>query len=88
MLSNEVEAFIARVVGGENPMEAQSLPHALYTQTNLSVLGSSVKVQSSATSKFQRMLVYKVAEWYGVKVVSGPEGSMYVGTLGPLAEKW
>lgn len=91
MVSNEIEAFIARVLAGEKPMEAQSLPHAVYTQTNLSILGSSVKMQTISTSKFQRMLMYRAAEWYGVKCVTGPvtgpEAVMYVGTLGEVAEK-
>ncbi|OXH40208.1 hypothetical protein J005_00354 [Cryptococcus neoformans] len=33
------------------------------------------------------MLVYKAAEWYGLKAVSGPEASMVVGVLGQLNEK-
>ena len=87
MLSNEIEAFIARYQSGERPAEAHNLPHAVFTQTHLGILDTSVRVQSQATSKFQRMLVYKAADWYGIKSAGGPEGSMYIGTQGPLAEK-
>lgn len=33
----------------------------------------------SAQSKFQRMLVYKAAEWYGLKAVAGGDGNVLVG---------
>lgn len=87
MVANEIEAFIARILAGDKPVEAQQLPHAVYTQTNLGILGNSVKMQTVSTSKFQRMLMYRAAEWYGVKCVTGPEGVMYVGTLGEMSAK-
>jgi hypothetical protein len=33
----------------------------------------------SAQSKFQRMLVYKAAEWYGLKAVAGGDGMVVIG---------
>ncbi|KAE8537933.1 hypothetical protein D1P53_005995 [Cryptococcus gattii VGV] len=50
-------------------------------------VGQSAQIAATPTSKFQRMLVYKAAEWYGLKAVAGPEASMVVGVLGPLDEK-
>lgn len=80
MLSKEMEAFIARAHAGEKPAEAPAVGP-------LVILGANVRMQSQATSKFQRMLVYRVAEWYGIKAVSGPEHSMYIGVLGTLDPK-
>lgn len=55
--------------------------------TTASAVGPSAQIGATPTSKFQRMLVYKAAEWYGLKAVAGPEASMVVGVLGPLDGK-
>ncbi|WVO22062.1 uncharacterized protein IAS62_003386 [Cryptococcus decagattii] len=55
--------------------------------TAASAVGQSAQIGATPTSKFQRMLVYKAAEWYGLKAVAGPEASMVVGVLGPLDGK-
>lgn len=80
MLSKEMEAFIARIVAGEKPAESPGQGH-------FSILGANVRMQSQPTSKFQRMLVYRVAEWYGIKAVSGPDLAIYIGVMGHLDPK-
>lgn len=90
MLSNEIEAFIQRVIHGETPNDAQVQAAASKVgSASLMVFGSSptVRIQSQSASKFQRMLVYKAAEWYGIKAVSGPDAVMYIGVQGTLPEK-
>lgn len=55
--------------------------------TATGTVGQSAQIGATPTSKFQRMLVYKAAEWYGLKAVAGPEASMVIGVLGPFNEK-
>lgn len=79
VVSNEVEAFITRVSNGEalTPISAPG-------PSSLATLSPSVTFVAQASSKYQRLLVYKVAEWYGLKAVSGPESSMVLGVMGSL----
>lgn len=85
VLAKELEAFLARAAAGAVP----PVPPAASTSTlaALAALAPSAPIAAVPTSKFQRMLVYKAAEWYGLKAVSGPEASMVVGVLGQLNEK-
>lgn len=82
VLAKELEAFLARAAAGA----VSPAPLAASTST-LAALAPSAPIAAVPTSKFQRMLVYKAAEWYGLKAVSGPEASMVVGVLGQLNEK-
>jgi hypothetical protein len=88
MLSKEIEAFIARCAEGETPNDAQ-LVASEPAAANFAIYGGlpNVKIQSQAASVFQRMLVYKAAEWYGVKAVPGPANAIYVGVVGSIPEK-
>jgi hypothetical protein len=43
---------------------------------------ASFIVGSKAARTFQRMLVYKLADWYGVKAVHTPEVGMIIGVIG------
>lgn len=85
VLAKELEAFLARAAAGA----VSPVPPAASTSTlaALAALAPSAPIAAVPTSKFQRMLVYKAAEWYGLKAVSGPEASMVVGVLGQLNEK-
>lgn len=77
-----MEAFIGRVVNEEQqPFVAPPGASALSVYTMASPLATTL------TSKFQRMLVYKAAEWYGLRGISGPDGVIYVGITGTMNEK-
>ena len=83
VLSKEIDGFILSIVNGQHPSAA---PENMSTSM-LAALGPSFVVGVAATSKYQRMLVYKAAEWYGLKAVPGPDGTMIVGVLESLHEK-
>jgi hypothetical protein len=88
MLSNEIEAFIQRCLKGETIQEAQTAA-ALPGGSVFAIFEShpTIKIQSKDTSRYQRMLVYKAAEWYGVKAVSGPDNVIYMGLIEAVQEK-
>lgn len=85
IVGKEMEAFIRDVVEGKAPSAALSV--APGTASTSLLAGPSFKLGTVPTSKFQRMLVYKTAEWYGLKAVAGPEAILFVGTMGGLPEK-
>lgn len=87
VVSKEIEAFINRIIAGETPDAMNQVAFGSTGSSALASLGSSAKIQAVASSKFQRMLVYKADEWYGLKAVAGPENSLVVGVLGTLHEK-
>lgn len=88
MLSNEIEAFIQRCLKGENIQDAQ-VAAVLPGGSVFAIFGENptIRIQSKDTSKYQRMLVYKAAEWYGVKAVSGPDNVIYMGLIEAVQEK-
>jgi hypothetical protein len=53
----------------------------------LASMSGSMVISSHVSSSFQRMLVYKAAEWYGLKAFHNPEASMVIGLIGELDEK-
>lgn len=81
MLGKEFEAFIGRVLRGEHTTRV-TLPAS---SAGID-LGPSKRIDVAASSKYHRMLVYKLAEWYGLRAVLGVDGSMVVGVLGSLDE--
>jgi len=83
VLGKEIEGFVASAVNGH---QTTATPEATSTSM-LAALGPSFVVTAAATSKFQRMLVYKAAEWYGLKAAPGPDGTMIIGVLDSLDEK-
>lgn len=88
MVSTEIETFLHRCNEGETSEEAQ----AVISQPGgapLVAYGNypTFKLQVQGTSNFQRMLAYKVAEWYGIKAISGPSNAIFVGLIAPLLEK-
>jgi predicted hotdog family 3-hydroxylacyl-ACP dehydratase len=85
MVSREMESFVRQVVAGQAPSAAAAI--AVGTASTSLLAGHSFRVETSATSKFQRMLVYKAAEWYGLKAVAGTDASIFVGVLGSLSDK-
>ncbi|WVQ80806.1 hypothetical protein IAT38_002912 [Cryptococcus sp. DSM 104549] len=85
VLANEVEAFIGRIATGQ--VAAGGAGGAGSSTSVVAALGPSTPLGATPTSKFQRMLVYKAAEWYGLKAAPGPEGSMIIGVLGTFYEK-
>lgn len=86
MLGKEFEAFIGRVARGEITSRVPTSQASASTSL-MDSLGPSKRIDVTAISKYQRMLTYKLAEWYGLRVVPGVEGSMVVGVLGALEEK-
>lgn len=84
VLAKEIEAFIAKVAVGEEPNIIPSVPLATNSSSVIASMSASFAVASHISSTFQRMLVYKAAEWYGLKAVNTPEVSMLVGVLGTL----
>lgn len=86
MLGKEFEAFIGRVSRGEYTTKvAPSHASASTSSQVLDSLGPSKRIDVTATSKYQRMLTYKLAEWYGMRATPGVDaGSMVVGVLGTL----
>lgn len=90
MLGKEFEAFIGRVHRGEYVTRVQSTQASTSTSTSLlDSLGPSKKIDVAAVSKYQRMLTYKLAEWYGLRAAPGIDGStsMVVGVVGSLEPK-
>lgn len=86
ILGKEFEAFIGRVSRGEHTTRV--LPSSASSSTSamlLESLGPSKRIDVTATSKYQRMLTYKLAEWYGIRAAPGVDaGSMVVGISGTL----
>ena len=83
VLSREIEAFVERVVSGVQPATTP-----IRTSTSIfAALGPFFKLETVAGSKFQKMLQYKLAEWYGLRAAPGPEGSMVIGVLESMHEK-
>ncbi|TXT08929.1 hypothetical protein VHUM_02403 [Vanrija humicola] len=86
MLGKEFEVFIGRVARGEITSRVPTSQASASTSL-MDSLGPSKRIDVTAISKYQRMLTYKLAEWYGLRVVPGVEGSMVVGVLGALEDK-
>ncbi|KAL1411536.1 hypothetical protein Q8F55_002497 [Vanrija albida] len=86
MLGKEFEAFIGRVARREITSRVPTSQASASTSL-MDSLGPSKRIDVTASSKYQRMLTYKLAEWYGLRVVPGVDGSMVVGVLGALEEK-
>jgi hypothetical protein len=55
--------------------------------SRLAAIEPSMTLATQATTPYLRVLVYKAAEWYGLRAVAGPDGSMLVGVFDKLAEK-
>lgn len=87
VLSKEIEAFISRLPGGGLQTAAEIVPGGTTSNSVLAMLGASTLIGAVPTSKFQRMLVYKAAEWYGLKACQGIEQRMIVGVLGTFMDK-
>lgn len=87
VLAKEMEAFIKSVLAGEAPNVVSAIPPATSSTSVLASMTASMTLAQNPSSSFQRMLVYKAAEWYGLKAVHAPEVSMVVGVLGDLDEK-
>ena len=85
LLSREIEGFIARAVQGEQ--QTITVPQGTMSSSILASLGPAMVLSTATTSKYQRMLVYKAAEWYGLKGVAGPDGAIFIGVLGSLDDK-
>jgi hypothetical protein len=84
MLGKEFEAFVGRVWRGEYMARVTlSLPA---TSSGIE-LAPSKKIDAAASSKYHRMLTYKLAEWYGLRSVLGGDNSMVVGVVGLLDER-
>ncbi|WWC89251.1 uncharacterized protein L201_004171 [Kwoniella dendrophila CBS 6074] len=88
VLSKEFEAFINKLTNGQIPHISNYTSQTPTISTSLmAALGSSMNIGVTPTSKFQRMLVYKTAEWYGLKAVPNQDGGMIIGVLGDFNEK-
>ncbi|OCF74551.1 hypothetical protein I204_04928 [Kwoniella mangroviensis CBS 8886] len=85
VLSKEIESFIIKLHSGQIPQQQQQVQTE--RQVPMIQLNASTTIGVTPTSKFQRMLVYKTAEWYGMKAIPGQDGGMIVGLLGELNEK-
>lgn len=83
VLSKEIDSFITSAASGQ---QSSAAPETTSTSL-LAALGPSFIVGVTATSKYQRMLVYKAAEWYGLRAVPGPDASMIIGVLDSLSTK-
>lgn len=59
----------------------------LVTAVPLSAFESSIRLTSHPTSKYQRMIIYKAAEWYGIRAIMPSEGVFVVGAIEPINEK-
>lgn len=84
VLAKEIEAFIEKVALGQECHIIPSIPLATNSTSVLASMSASFAVASHISSTFQRMLVYKLAEWYGLKAVNTPEVSMLVGVIGTM----
>ncbi|KAK8864465.1 hypothetical protein IAR55_001714 [Kwoniella newhampshirensis] len=86
VLAKEIEAFVGKVAAGSATTVPQ-IPIQGATTSTMAALGPSTLIGVAPSSKFQRMLVYKAAEWYGLKAVPSQDGSMIVGVLESFSEK-
>ena len=86
ILGQEIEAFLANLRNGttSNLQDESVVPQA--SSSALASLGANFPVKVQPTSTFQRMLAYKVAEWYGMKALPGGEG-MVIGIQGELDQR-
>lgn len=84
VLAKEIEAFIEKIALGQEPNIIPSIPLATSSSSILASMSASFAVASHISSTFQRMLVYKLAEWYGLKAINTPEVSMLVGVIGTM----
>jgi hypothetical protein len=82
LLAREIEAFIGRVMSNEQP--AFVVPR---DAPALGVFTMASPLTTVTTSRYQRMLAYKAAEWYGLRGISTPDNIIHIGTVGPLDEK-
>ncbi|OCF40324.1 hypothetical protein I317_05891 [Kwoniella heveanensis CBS 569] len=87
VLAKEFEAFINRISTGQILSAPTSAQVIAPTSSTMAALGASTNIGVTPTSKFQRMLVYKTAEWYGLKAVPGLDGQMVVGVLGTFNDR-
>ncbi|WVQ99453.1 hypothetical protein IAU59_006588 [Kwoniella sp. CBS 9459] len=87
VLAKEFEAFITRVSTGQLPSTTQDPQLTGASSSTMAALSPSTNIGVTPTSKFQRMLVYKTAEWYGIKAVPGLDGQMIVGVLGTFNDR-
>lgn len=87
VLAKEIEAFIEKIASGQESNIIPSIPLATNSTSVLASMSASFGVASHISSTFQRMLVYKLAEWYGLKAVHTPEVSMLVGVIGTMNPK-
>ncbi|WWC62040.1 uncharacterized protein I303_104628 [Kwoniella dejecticola CBS 10117] len=91
VLSKEFEAFIEKLVLNNGQLPSDMDNGTIQTPTTstslMASLTSSTNINVTPTSKFQRMLVYKTAEWYGLKAVPGQEGAMIVGVQSNLNDR-
>lgn len=85
LLSQEIEPFIKRVVSGEQGGIEVQQGHA--TSAAMSTFGPAMMLTTTTTSKYQRMLMYKAAEWYGLRGICGPDNNIYIGVIGSLPVK-
>nr|XP_019011102.1 uncharacterized protein I206_04411 [Kwoniella pini CBS 10737]OCF49883.1 hypothetical protein I206_04411 [Kwoniella pini CBS 10737] len=90
-LSKEFEAFINRLVLNKGQISSNAENGTNQTPTTSTSLMASISYSATIrvpiTSNFQKMLVYKTAEWYGLKAVSGQEGGMVIGVIGNFNDK-
>ncbi|EIW70369.1 hypothetical protein TREMEDRAFT_73438 [Tremella mesenterica DSM 1558] len=87
VIAREVESFLALLkTSGASAAAVQMIPGGAGGSL-AATLGPSFQLGSTPGSKFQRMLVYKTAEWYGLKACPGAEEKMVVGVQGNLSEK-
>jgi hypothetical protein len=73
---------LTKVQSGDMPNIIPSVPLATTSTSALASMTASFVVGSKASSTFQRMLVYKLADWYGVKAVHTPEVGILIGVIG------
>ncbi|ORY33987.1 hypothetical protein BCR39DRAFT_586187 [Naematelia encephala] len=79
--SREIEGFISRLSEDDKTVVARAGP------STLAPLGQSFKLTMPPSSKFQAMLVYKIADWYGLKGVRDSNGVLHVGVENVFHEK-
>ena len=76
-----------KVRAGESPNIIPSIPISTNTTSVLASMTASFIVGLHISSTFQRMLVYKLAEWYGLKAVHVPDVAMVIGVIGSFDTK-
>lgn len=84
VLAKEMESFIEKVTLGQEPNIIPSIPLATSSTSVIASMTASFAIASHISSTFQRMLVYKVADWYGLRAVNTPEVSILVGVIGTI----